>query len=284
MPSTSTNTGSVVWTRQPPHDSTTSPVCSATQAAPAAPSAINNRNRMIRIIEIPIAPVWRAQPWRRPRIDGMRPARRRARRPCSSQACAAARSAGSSVFNSRRASLKSLRSAAAVTRATTAPRSLPTVSVRSILTSLAAPACRRSTMPVPVVALFCCAAGDSFGTSASNSRAQPVGVRHALRPQTDRAASRHPDWAPAPWPRRAPPDRDRRSGPAHRAARPPPGGAAACRRQAWRRPWYRQACCLAARSRRPASASGSRSSRCAHRSRRDPATRCRRRAARISPR
>ena len=52
MPSTSTNTGSVVWTRQPPHDSTTSPVCSATQAAPAAPSAINNRNRMIRIIEI----------------------------------------------------------------------------------------------------------------------------------------------------------------------------------------------------------------------------------------
>jgi hypothetical protein len=65
--------------------------------------------------------------------------------------------------------LKSFRSAAAVIRATTAPRSLPAVSVRSILTSLAAPACRRSTMPVPVVASFCCAAGDSFGTSASSS-------------------------------------------------------------------------------------------------------------------
>src|SRR4051794_20050640 len=41
----------------------------------------------------------------------------------SSHPCAAARSAGSSLFNSFRASLKSLRNAAAVIRATTAPRS-----------------------------------------------------------------------------------------------------------------------------------------------------------------
>src|SRR4029077_1755664 len=51
-PSASANTGSVVWTRQPFHDSATSPVCSATHAAPAAASAINSRNRMIRYIEI----------------------------------------------------------------------------------------------------------------------------------------------------------------------------------------------------------------------------------------
>ena len=33
----------------------------------------------------PMAPVWRAPSWRRPRIDGMRPARRRAHRPCRSR-------------------------------------------------------------------------------------------------------------------------------------------------------------------------------------------------------
>src|SRR3954454_25411227 len=51
MPSPSMKTGSLVVSFRLPHDSTTSPVCSAIQAAPAAPSAINNRNRMIRIIE-----------------------------------------------------------------------------------------------------------------------------------------------------------------------------------------------------------------------------------------
>jgi hypothetical protein len=51
-PSASANTGSVVATRQPPHDSVTSPVWSATHAAPAAASAINTKNRTIRIMEI----------------------------------------------------------------------------------------------------------------------------------------------------------------------------------------------------------------------------------------
>src|SRR3954470_5594759 len=55
MPSASTNTGSVVSTRQPPHDSTTSPVWSAIQAAPAAAAAIRNRNRMIRIMKFLLA-------------------------------------------------------------------------------------------------------------------------------------------------------------------------------------------------------------------------------------
>src|ERR1700722_5215452 len=50
--SASANTGSVVTTFTPPHDSTTSPVWSATQAAPAAASAINSRNRMIRYIGV----------------------------------------------------------------------------------------------------------------------------------------------------------------------------------------------------------------------------------------
>ncbi len=92
---------------------------SARQSRPRRPLPARSTTEtgMIRIIEILIAPVWRAQPWRRSRIDGMRPARRRARRPCSSQPCAAARSSGSSVFNCRRASLKSFRSAAAVIRA-----------------------------------------------------------------------------------------------------------------------------------------------------------------------
>src|SRR6476660_7125960 len=49
-PSASANTGSEVATRQPPHDSVTSPVCSATQAAPAAASAITTRNRIMRYI------------------------------------------------------------------------------------------------------------------------------------------------------------------------------------------------------------------------------------------
>ena len=90
----------------------------------------------------------------------------------SSQACAAARSAGASVFNSRRASAKSLRSAAAVTRATMAPRSLPTASVRSMRTSFAAPACRRSTMPVPVVAASGAAATVSARCRASRGSAR----------------------------------------------------------------------------------------------------------------
>src|SRR5947208_14478037 len=51
MPSASTNTGSEVSTRQPPHDSTTSPVWSAIQAAPAAAAAIRARNRMMRIMK-----------------------------------------------------------------------------------------------------------------------------------------------------------------------------------------------------------------------------------------
>src|SRR5438552_5615654 len=51
MPSTSTNTGSVVSARQPPQDSTTSPVWSATHAAPAAAAAIRARNRMMRIMK-----------------------------------------------------------------------------------------------------------------------------------------------------------------------------------------------------------------------------------------
>src|SRR5260370_6907747 len=51
-PSASTNTGSEDCTRQPPHDSVTSPVWSAIHAAPAAASAIDPRNRMIRYIEI----------------------------------------------------------------------------------------------------------------------------------------------------------------------------------------------------------------------------------------
>ena len=50
MPSASANTGSEVCTRQPPHDSTNSPVWPATQAAPSEASAINSRNRMIRCI------------------------------------------------------------------------------------------------------------------------------------------------------------------------------------------------------------------------------------------
>ena len=50
MPSASANTGSEVCTRQPSHDSTTSPPWSATHAAPAEASAINSRNRMIRCI------------------------------------------------------------------------------------------------------------------------------------------------------------------------------------------------------------------------------------------
>src|SRR3982074_884992 len=54
-PSASANTGSEVSTRQPPHDSATSPVWSATHAAPAAASAINTRNRMTRYIEF----LWR---------------------------------------------------------------------------------------------------------------------------------------------------------------------------------------------------------------------------------
>src|SRR5258705_13230253 len=49
-PSANANTGSEVSTRQPPHDSVTSPVWSAPPAAPAAASAINTRNRMIRYI------------------------------------------------------------------------------------------------------------------------------------------------------------------------------------------------------------------------------------------
>src|SRR5258708_20837761 len=49
-PSASANTGSEVSTRQPPQDSATSPVWSATHAAPAAASAIKARNRMIRTI------------------------------------------------------------------------------------------------------------------------------------------------------------------------------------------------------------------------------------------
>src|SRR5947207_5634233 len=51
-PSASTNTGSEVSARQPPHASMTSPVWSAIHAAPAAASAINTKNRMIRYIEI----------------------------------------------------------------------------------------------------------------------------------------------------------------------------------------------------------------------------------------
>src|SRR2546429_8006927 len=51
-PSASTNTGSEVPARQPPHASGTSPVWSAIHAAPAAASAIKTRNRMIRYIEI----------------------------------------------------------------------------------------------------------------------------------------------------------------------------------------------------------------------------------------
>src|SRR6478672_3181740 len=50
-PSASANTGTVVSTRQPAHDSTTSPLWSATQAAPAAASAIKPRNRMMRTIK-----------------------------------------------------------------------------------------------------------------------------------------------------------------------------------------------------------------------------------------
>ncbi len=81
-PSPRANTGSEVWTRKPPHASVTSPVWSATHAAPAAASAINTRNRMIRYIKNPIAPVWRAPPWRQPRIDGRRPAPHRGHPPC----------------------------------------------------------------------------------------------------------------------------------------------------------------------------------------------------------
>src|SRR3954468_1868064 len=51
MPSASANTGSVVCTRQPAHDSATSPLCSAIHAAPAAASAITTRNRTRRAIE-----------------------------------------------------------------------------------------------------------------------------------------------------------------------------------------------------------------------------------------
>ncbi len=52
IPSANANIGSVVATRQPPHDSVMSPVWSATHAAPAAASAINTKNRTIRIMEI----------------------------------------------------------------------------------------------------------------------------------------------------------------------------------------------------------------------------------------
>src|SRR6516165_3495704 len=51
MPNASAKTGTVVCTRQPPHESATSPGWSATHAAPAAASAISNRKRMIRYIE-----------------------------------------------------------------------------------------------------------------------------------------------------------------------------------------------------------------------------------------
>src|SRR5204862_3202592 len=55
MPSDSTNTGGEASTRQPPHDSTTSPVWSAIQAAPAAAAAIRARNRMMRIMNFLLA-------------------------------------------------------------------------------------------------------------------------------------------------------------------------------------------------------------------------------------
>ena len=169
------------------HDITTSPGWSATHAAPQPASAINNRNRMIRIHRKPMAPAWRAPPWRRPRIDGMRPAPRRAHRPCRSRI--APRRDRPAPASSIRAAprLASLRSAAAVTRATTAPRSVPTASVRSMRTSLSAPRLQ----PIddgsePVVDISPAAGGDSFGTSVSNSRLRlaAVGTPEAAKPSS----------------------------------------------------------------------------------------------------
>ena len=71
-----------------------------------------------------------------------------------------------------------------------APRSLPTASLRSMRTSLAAPACSRSTMPVPVVELSG-AGGDNFGTSVSNSRFRllALGTPEAAKPSSGFNAS-----------------------------------------------------------------------------------------------
>src|SRR6185437_970384 len=109
----------------------------------------------------------------------------------SIQDWAAARSAGASVFNSRRASFESLRSAAAVTRATMAPRSVPDASMRCRWTSFSARACNRSIRVVPVVSLFSAAGGVSFGTSVSNSRLRlaAVGTPVAAKPSSGCSAA-----------------------------------------------------------------------------------------------
>ena len=217
MPSISTNTGSVVLMRKLPHDSTKSPVCSATQAAPAAPSAINNRNRMIRIIEILIAPVWRARPWHRPQIGGTRPARHRAHRPFQP--------------GLRRGTVGRLQ------RLQFPPRFIGIVAQR-----------RRGDPRHHGAAIIADGVGaldrDQFGRARlqplddartgrgivllrrqqfrhqrQQFRAELAGVRHALGGKLIERLQGHRDWAPALSPPPAPPDRDRRSGPAHRAAR-----------------------------------------------------------------
>src|SRR3981081_2091923 len=83
-----------------------------------------------------------------------------------------------------------LRTPAAGTRATTAPRSLPTASARWMRTSFAAPACRRSTRPEPVVE-FSGTGGDSFGTKEINSRlrALALGTPEAAKPSSGFSAS-----------------------------------------------------------------------------------------------
>ena len=226
-PSASANTGSEVW------------------SAPAAPrqhdvaGLIGNpgrarggeRNQHQKqndpIHRNPIAPVWRAPPWPRPRIDGMRRARRRAHRPCRSRLARRRDRPARSVFNSRLRLAKSLRSAAAVTRATTLPRSLPTHRCARCEPVLPHPpagdrpgSTRWWNSPG--------AGGDSFGTSVSNSRLRAAGSARPWR-QSPRAASAHPDWARAISPPPAPRDRDRRSEPERRARPPPRRGAAAHR-------------------------------------------------------
>ena len=88
----STNTGSDISARAPPHDSTTSPGWSATQAATRAAAAIRARNRMMRIMKFLLAGFASAAMASEANLREAASAASRASA-LSSQACAAARSA-----------------------------------------------------------------------------------------------------------------------------------------------------------------------------------------------
>ena len=156
----------------------------------------------MRIMEFLLRWLARARPWRRRRICARPRAPRRGHRPCRARLAPRRDRQAASVFNSRRASVRSLRSAAAVTRATMLPRSLPTASARCTRTSFAAPACRRSIMPLPVVAVSA-AGGASFGTMATELAAQRGRVRHAGRGKCFERFQAHRHSATAPWRRQA---------------------------------------------------------------------------------